>query len=448
MMLSSPVYAANGGNLDFAQGVAEEMGSAEYWKNKLGEDADRLLMTAEEIDKLNARMLAEPKTSMHDLENMPETYFAAVPKVSVPKTKFFIGGKAIDNTKYFTEMINAMKSTCLKGIQKTEYAVITKRVDMKEWPTSDILGYSADDTDDELQGSALNVNEPFVIRQKCVINGKGYYLGYSTNCVGWIDADCAAICASKQEWLDAWKTDTAADDFIVVTQDKITLEPSLFEPEISEVGLHLGTVLKLVPKDKIPANIGERNSWNNYTVYLPTRDENGRYVRRCALIPQHCSVSVGYLPLTQGNVLDTAFTCLGDRYGWGGMLGSMDCSMYTRQIYRCFGLEIPRNTTWQTQIPKRVTDLSQMSAAEKADYLDTVPVGTLLMFNGHITVYIGKENGRAYVISDTGSVAESTGALKVLSPMSVIITPLDVRRANGTTWLENVIKAVTFEELV
>lgn len=436
--------ASNKGNITYASGVTPQMCSSSYWRDKLGKDADRVLMSVAEIDELNAKMLAKPETNMHDLENMPGTYETYPVERSVPEGTFFVDGRQIDNNEYFGRMIKAMKETGYSGKMQTQYAVITKRADMKEWPTDDIVGYSANDTDDELQGTSMNVNEPFVIYQKCEIDGKMYYNGYSTNCTGWIPADCAAVCSSKQEWLEAWKVDTAAKDFIVITQDRITLEPSMYVPEISEVKLMLGTILKLVPEDDMPQTVAERGTWNNYVVYLPTRDADGKYVRQYALISQHYDISTGFLPLTQGNVLDTAFNCLGSRYGWGGMLDSMDCSMYTRQIYRCFGLEIPRNTTWQTQIPDHVTDISQMTDAEKLAYFETIPVGSLLMFRGHITVYIGSENGKAYVISDTGSLSDSTGELKVIGQMSVIVNPLDVRRGNGTTWLKNMIYAVTF----
>ena len=60
--------------------------------------------------------------------------------------------------------------------------------------------------------------------------------------------------------------------------------------------------------------------------------------------------------MTENNILNVAFTCLGNAYGWGGMLGNMDCSMYTRYVYRCFGLEIPRNTTWQQKIPGKLVN--------------------------------------------------------------------------------------------
>ena len=41
------------------------------------------------------------------------------------------------------------------------------------------------------------------------------------------------------------------EDFLVVTQNQITLEPSVSNPELSEVKLTFATVLKLVPEERI-----------------------------------------------------------------------------------------------------------------------------------------------------------------------------------------------------
>ena len=185
----------------------------------------------------------------------------------------------------------------------------------------------------------------------------------------------------------------------------------------------------------MPQNFCERGPWNNYVVYLPTRDKNGNYVKKYALISEHYKVSCGFLPMTQANILDVAFTCLGNRYGWGAMLGAMDCSAYTRAIYQCFGLELPRNTTWQQNTPGKVKDLSKMSDTEKQKYLETVPVGSLLYFPGHTMMYIGSESGRGYAISATGSLSNSDGTLNVRKMYSVIINPLTARRGSGKTWL-------------
>ena len=147
--------------------------------------------------------------------------------------------------------------------------------------------------------------------------------------------------------------------------------------------------------------------------------------------------------MTQANILDVAFSCLGNRYGWGSMLGAMDCSAYTRAIYQCFGLDLPRNTTWQQKTPGKVKDLSKLSETEKQKYLETVPAGSLLYFTGHTMVYVGSEAGRAYVINSAGSLSNSDGVLNVRRMYSVILNPLTARRGSGKTWLSSINSVLT-----
>jgi hypothetical protein len=255
-----------------------------------------------------------------------------------------------------------------------------------------------------------------------------------------------AICANKEEWLDAWTTDVSADDFIVVTQNQINLEPSISMPELSEVKLTFSAILKTVPNDKYPESLGERGVWNNYVVYLPVRDDEGHYRKAIALISQHYEVSTGFLEMTQAEILRVAFNSLGDRYGCGGMLHSMDCSLFTRNVYRCFGLRIPRNTTWQQLIPGRTIDLSRMNDDEKLKAVSMMPAGALLYMPGHTMLYTGTaktdDRDMAYVISDTGTLVDSTGEIAVRSMYSVILTPVSVRRKTGATWINNVTAAV------
>lgn len=80
-------------------------------------------------------------------------------------------------------------------------------------------------------------------------------------------------------------------------------------------------------------------------------------------------VSVGYLSLTNEEIIKQAFKCLGDRYGWGGMLESRDCSSYIREVYRCFGWILPRNTTGQLQMPVRKIELAGRRCSEKKQIL-------------------------------------------------------------------------------
>lgn len=444
--ITVPSFAQAG----MSQDVTEEMCCADYWKERTITDPDEVLMSADDIRTFNANAVAGKGTYVVGIENIKATYNAnyqrQIMQFDVPTRALYIDGQKIDNKEYYTKINNAILETGYTDeVKNTEYAVVVRQTDMKYIPTLDVIGYSATDCDDEMEYESLMVNEPFAVRQMCIIDGVKFFYGWSTDCVGWVPANDLAICADKEEWLDAWYNEIEAKDFLVITQDKLTLEPSLRDEDLSNLKLTLGTSLKLVEEENIPEKIDGRNSWNNYVVYIPTRDDNGNYVKKMALIPQHYSVSIGYLPFTQANVLDIAFTCLGNRYGWGGMLDSYDCSLYTRTIYRCFGLTYPRNGSWQQNVPNTYIDMSKMADEEKQQLIETMPSGTTLFFSGHTMMYLGTVDNVGYVISALGTAVDVTGPNEAKMIYNISITPLTVRRGASygyTTWLHNLNGAV------
>ncbi len=440
-----------------AAGVTQEMCAAEYWYDKSaasGITSGEELITIDEIKKLNAQTLQNEEANMYDLTKLEGTYNADERRKSLAagttttRTVLFADGEAVDPAAYYQTIADAILESGYTGEEKAlQYAVASKRTTVRNIPVDAYIGYSATDSDDEKILSALCVGEAFVIGQMARVDGKDYYWGYSDVCTGWVDAADLAICVDKEEWLEAWQVEPGEDDFLVVTQNQITLEPSLSRPELSEVKLTFATILKTVPKEDYPVSIGERGPWYNYVVYLPVRDAEGKYHRTIALISKHYEVSAGFLKMTQEEILRVAFNNLGDRYGWGGMLDSMDCSLFTRAVYRCFGLNLPRNTTWQQKVPGRRISLEELSDEEKQEAIRKMPAGTLLFFPGHLMLYTGyaaPDGGEefVYVISDTGSLRDSTEEAELRSMYSIILNPLTVRRGNGSTWLSNLTAAV------
>ena len=443
-----PCFAApNGGNPAL---VTDEMSDADFWKENAAEDAYKLLLSPEEIDAYNKAFMADSADTMvRDLENMTPEYDASklikslMSEAAAPSTQYYVDGKAIDNEAYFRAIRNDMERTGYTGTRNIQYAVVSSHADMKAIPTRDMLMDSLTDTADEMQSSSMLVNEPFIIKQKCEREGTTFYWGYSQNVTGWVDGANLAICKDRAEWLDAWKIDDInSKDFIVITQDKVYLDKSTDPEYPAGLYLGLGTTLKLVEPENIPTTVGERGTWSNYVVYVPARDENGKYVKKMGLIASHYSVHEGYMPYTQANVLDLAFSCQGNRYGWGNMFGNMDCSGYVRNILRCFGFNFPRNTTTQRKIEGTDVDLRGFKDSELTAFLETVPIGTLLYISGHAMIYIGTVDNVPYVISSTAILADPEGELKTVKYLSVLVTPLTVRRANGYTWLWSLQDAV------
>lgn len=436
-------------NILYADGVSSKMSNPDFWAG-LCQNPDGLMATDECMNERNAEMLAGAGTNMQDLKNMKETYNGITLRNNLVtsitedanRAKYFANGVAVDKETYF----NTIKNNIANNENVTEndtikYAVCTTRTEVKWCPTSDFIGYSATDTDNEGVNSAIGINEPMVLKAQTA-DGK-FYWGYTENCTGWVAASDVAICDSKEEWLDAWDVEVGKKDFLVVTTDRIVTETSFYNPSISAKTLTLGTRLKLVEKDKIPQNLDGRGDWNNYIVYMPTRDTAGNYVKEMAMISEHSKVSVGYLPFTERNILKIAFECLGNRYGWGGSLDAMDCSYYVCQVYRCFGFSLPRNTNWQTLIPS-FNSIAGKTDEEKTSEIKKAHVGSVLYFKGHEMLYLGRYNGRTYVISALGSVVD-VGDTSVRSVFSVTINTLDVKRKDGTTWLSNLTGINSFD---
>lgn len=444
-----PVQEHDAGNITYHDSVSPAMASSDFWINKV-DDPDKVLLDAAGIQKVNEASFATAETKTNDLKNMDlavngNDLKQELVEEYIPEDTLFKNGIEMspeEKEAYFQGMQDNILSASTTETDKGRYGIITERADMHFWPCDDLIGYGEEDCDDELISTSLNVNEPF-IAMLSTADGK-FCWGYNVNYTGWIETSKIAWCDDKDQWLHEWDFDITANDILVVTEPRIMLEPSLFDSS-SELQLMLGTCLRLVPKEQIPLTINERNSWHNYVVYLPTRDDEGNLSHIYGLVPQTANVSIGYLPLTQRNLLDIAFRCLGARYGWGGQYGAMDCSMLTYSLYRCFGYTLPRDTDQQHALPTdNIAIPPSMSHEDRVALLNSLKPGTLLEFSGHIMIYVGSHEGTHYVLNALiGIMEETDGSWTVRQLYNTVLTPLDIRNPEpeengGQTWIDRI----------
>lgn len=177
---------------------------------------------------------------------------------------------------------------------------------------------------------------------------------------------------------------------------------------------------------------------NNQTYYWA-------YTTSVAFIPQHYSVSVGYLPMTKANIIDTAFSCLGERYGWGGMNNSMDCSYFIKSVYSCFGLDLPRNTSNQAKIPNKSKSISEMNQHNKLQYIRSLPPCSLLIMPNHVAMYLGTIDGESYFINAQGCNFDRNKGMST-NINTIDIIPLNEAVTKRGTWLEVFTDSVMFED--
>lgn len=419
-----------------APNVTPEMCTADYWRAK-SFCSTEIVMTPEEIAKFNRAILDTPATHTNDLSAFDGTYNGVeLAKLSAgfesPKG-LYLNGEPVPESYYEAIRENILNSPVTEDMPY-KFGFAVNRTVMKAYPYGDFLSDDAADPEwDEFVSAAVAVNEPLVL-QFTTADGK-FTLAKSQCCSGWVPTADIGFCADKQEWEMYRKP----EDILVVTGEKLYLEASA-DADLNAKMLTMGTVLPLVKED--PGIVSFRLPWGNYVVKMPARNEDGSFYQKNALIPAGRDVNVGFLPYTTANVVTQAFKSLGNRYGWGGMMNSQDCSSYSREVYLCFGLELPRNTTWQSKMPAEVTDMSGMTTDERKALLDTLPAGTILIFPGHEVLYLGEDNGLYYTINDVYSLVPPNQPGVVVKPKSVIVNDLSTLRGNGTTWLDNLTYAV------
>lgn len=96
--------------------------------------------------------------------------------------------------------------------------------------------------------------------------------------------------------------------------------------------------------------------------------------------------------LTRHAFLQTVFAHLGEPYGWGGREGRHDCSSLVQHAFGTFGLHVPRNSRAQAQAGSAFVDLRAGDDDATRNAAITAAAGrgiVLLTFPGHVMIYLG-----------------------------------------------------------
>ena len=443
MCMIVPTRAA----VSYLPDVTPSMARPGYWSG-LQQDAGEVLLSMEEIQQANEAFCRTPETMMYNLREEPETFDAlelreALAKGARADAGYYLGwtygsGGSRLNQAYFDRLIENGRDPNARAAQPLRYAVASRHTVLRTFPTRDAILGNPSDTDFDYQSlTAIRINEPMTIYAESADGA--FYMVHTACCSGWVSKADVAVCRDRAEWLDAW--DIPPEEVLVVTGDKVYTEASNTSPVVSERLLGQGAVFRSVRVENPNELIHNRAAYYNYVIYLPVRNEDGSYAKTKALISMHANVSEGYLPLTKANIAAVTFETLGNAYGWGGMLHTNDCSGVVRDIYKCFGLELPRNGNWQSKMPAAKLDLREKTVAEREALLDTLPLGTALMFNGHEMLYLGKAEGKYYVYSTVSTIRTpgGDGSQKI---RGFVVNALDTKRVNGKTWLEELHTAI------
>ncbi len=309
---------------------------------------------------------------------------------------------------------------------------LIKSMDIEHYPSAKIKAVVARDSDVR----AVPTNKPFYLSPKgypfdryqnsLIFQGtpvlvthfnldKTYAHIQSSFVYGWIKVSDLAYMRNKDIELL-----THLKNYVMPIKDKI---PLYTDYGGFYTNARVGELFALIPQSQ---NTPQKPQKKELKAYGFLRDAKG-YAALQSVILDEKDFFVFPKAFNSENMAYFIDTMLGQKYGWGGLLGNRDCSAFTRDSFANFGILLPRNSYAQSRYANNYVDLSSMKAKEKEDYIlkNATPFGTLIYLKGHIMLYLGAHNHQAIVAHSIWSV-QTQKHFKTLSHKigGVVITSL------------------------
>jgi hypothetical protein len=382
----------------------------DYWL--LPTELENPLFSKEEISALNADNFAHDP-NLFDVCKIPseiESKYveSAIDSYSLSDLRNFynIDGKHINNL-FILEMQNQINKAPLLGTVFIQYALTIERCNLRSFPTNLIA--MKEDLDEELdrfQETAVYPLEPVIILHTSY--DRTWYFIQTYNYQGWLHHSSLIVVNH-----DVFKSCFSDEQFYYIIQDFVTLQITNNLNEILNIQMPMGS--------RIPKYLLE-NKINGISFHC-TLDQKG--------ISEQPSV------FSRAAILRFAMQCLYDPYDWGGKLGYRDCSSFIVDVFRCFGITLPRNAYQQANYGHGVK--CEWLKNSKDETLKLIKPGFLMFIPGHVMIYLGAFLKEHYVIHSVKEFYLSKNGTMEKSPVSgVQITPLSIYRKNWESYKSSI----------
>ena len=152
--------------------------------------------------------------------------------------------------------------------------------------------------------------------------------------------------------------------------------------------------------DRVP--IASRE--NPRIISVPVRSVNGKFSTETAWLAEDADISVGWLPYSRRNIVETAFKLLDNPYDWTmAYLGRNHETTY-RDIFACFGFKLPFHGSLFTHFGDNNTVILPDIGREKqyAMILENEPFVTLQCSRSNVRILLGEYNGEPIAFNTNG----------------------------------------------
>ena len=385
--------------------VTREMERPEFWVKKI-EDPTNLLLTPEKIQRMNEENLRRQDLRLCKIKDLKEDWtreeilsllkqdwedFGRTEEVRYGKSGTPLG------ELFWNKIKQNLDEGSVKESGRIVYALVVKKTDIRVFPSNELsMSTPINYAFDRFQHSAISVGSPVGIYH--FSQDKEWAYAQTPFIRGWIRKHDLAIAKERKDVVDYEE----ARDRLIITGNTITVfsDPSFQHPEFLA---QMGDSFPLV---RIPE--GNKSPDASYVIQIPCWDENLELRFWKGYISAKEDVYRGFLAYTQENIARQAFKMLNHPYGWGDRLGGRDCSRFIMDLFKTFGILMPRNSKEQAMVGTDLGLAGGKSAREKRQLLDrAVPLATLIRLPGHIMLCLGKDKGKHYVIHSTWGIQES-----------------------------------------
>ena len=385
--------------------VSLDMEKPGFWVQKIESPAS-LLLDSQEIEKMNEENLGREDLFLWKVKDLKtdwsrEELIAFFKEdwdgfAGTGKTHYGGNGNALDQ-RFWDELRKNTNQDSLREKNPLLFGLIVRRTDIRFFPTDKPTFVTP--LADEFDRSQHSSISPGSLVGVYTFSKDQRWAYVQTSFVrGWVNRDALAIAADKTEAVGYQEV----KDRLVITGSDVNVygDPALREKVFDA---RMGTSFPLL---SLPLDPSHQDSLRNdtgagdcYVIRVPTREADGKLNLTRGYIRKGDDVHHGFLPYTQRNVAEQAFKMLHQPYGWGERGGGRDCSRFIMDIFAAFGIVMPRNSRIQAKIGTDLGSVEGESIKKKKRVLDrAIPLASIIRLPGHIMLYLGKHQGRHFVI--------------------------------------------------
>ncbi|OGP87825.1 MAG: hypothetical protein A2156_00225 [Deltaproteobacteria bacterium RBG_16_48_10] len=385
--------------------VTPEMERPGFWIKKIKNPKNPLL-TPEKIHKMNEENLKRQDLRLSRIRDLKENWtreeilsllkedwegFGRTEEVRYGKNGSPLG------EVFWDKLRNSMNQESAQENNRLFFALIVKRTDIRVFPTDEPSMSTPNNYEfDRFQHSSISPGSPVGIYH--FSQDKKWAYVQTQFIRGWIHTHDLAIAREKVEVVDY---EEAKDRWVVIGNFvPVFGDPSLRQPVFTP---QMGDSFPL-----LSTLAGSKATQAFSVIRIPSREDNGPLSIRKGYLRAGEDVHQGFLPYTQENIARQAFKMLHHPYGWGDRLGGRDCSRFIMDLFRTFGILMPRNSKEQATIGVDPGSVEGKPIKEKQKLLDqSIPLATTVRLPGHIMLYLGKNKGKHYIIHSIWGIQKS-----------------------------------------